>query len=207
MLTMLCGSLTAQVRYEDILKGSGENWLTYAGDYAGWRHSSLSQITPATAGRLVPKWVYHVPGANRLQVSPIVYDGVMYITASNEVRALDARTGRLIWTYRDTRAKKKEGNRGAAILGNAVFFVTSDVQLVALDRRNGSLLWQTRYGDVELGLHATSAPLVVKDKIVVGVSGGDTGMRGYIAAFSAATGEELWRHYTIPAKGEPGSET
>ena len=98
-------------------------------------------------------------------------------------------------------------NRGAAILGDAIFFVTSDVHLVALDRRNGSLLWQKKYGNVEEGLNATLAPLVVKDKVVVGVTGGDSGMRGYVAAFSARTGEELWRLYTVPAKGEPGSES
>lgn len=199
--------LAAQVRYEDILKGAGDNWLTYAGDFSGRRHSALTQITPANAGRLAPKWAYHVPAANGLRTSPIVFDGIMYVTNSNEVRALDARSGRLIWQYADTRSKKKDVNRGAAILGDAIYFVTSDVHLVALDRRNGGLLWQTKYGDIEDGVYASSAPLALKDKVVVGVAGGDSGMRGYVAAFSASTGEELWRLYTVPRKGEPGSET
>jgi alcohol dehydrogenase (cytochrome c) len=207
MIPVLSAAMLAQVRYEDLLKGPADNWPTYAGDYTGRRHSSLAQITAANAGRLTTKWVYHVPDANGLRTSPIIYDGVMYVTNSNEVRALDAQTGRLIWQYRDTRPKRKDANRGAAILGDAVFFVTSDVHLVALDRRNGSVLWVKKYGNVEEGLNATSAPLAVKDKVVVGVAGGDTGMRGYVAAFAAANGDELWRLYTVPAKGEPGAET
>jgi alcohol dehydrogenase (cytochrome c) len=207
LLTAMLAPLSAQVLYEDILKGPGENWLTYAGDYKGTRHSSLKQITPSNAGSLVSKWVYHVPKANGLRTSPIVYDGVMYITNTNEVRALDARSGRLIWTYKDPKSKKDAVNRGAAILGDNVYFTTGDVHLVALDRRNGSLVWHKQYGSVDDGLFATSAPLAVKDKIIAGVAGGDSGMRGYIAAFSASTGEELWRFYTVPAKGEPGAET
>lgn len=198
---------SAQVRYEDILQGPGDNWLTYAGDYQGHRHSALKQITVDNAGTVVPKWVYRIPKADGLRTSPIVYHGVMYITASNEMRALDARSGRLIWQYKDTRAKKDAVNRGAAILGDRVFFCTADVHLVALDRRTGAVLWQKKYGSIEDGMYASSAPLVVKDRVLVGVAGGDTGMRGFVAALSASTGEELWRTYTIPAKGEPGSET
>src|SRR5438874_918607 len=119
----LGGVALAQVRYEDILKSPGTDWLTYAGDYRGTSHSPLSQITPTNAGSLVCKWVYHVPKANGLRTRPIVYDGVMYITNTNELRALDARTGRLIWDYKDTRSKIEEVNRGAAILGDRVFFV------------------------------------------------------------------------------------
>ena len=105
MIPALSAAMLAQVRYKDLLKGPADNWLTYAGDYTGKRHSSLTQITPANAGRLVPKWVYHVPEANGLRTSPIVYDGVMYVTNSNEVRALDARTGRLIWGTRTRNPK------------------------------------------------------------------------------------------------------
>src|SRR5271168_2261902 len=197
----------AQVRYEDILRGPGENWLTYAGDYQGQRHSALKQINAANAGSLVPKWVHHIPKANGLRTNPIVYNGVMYVTSSNELRALDARSGNLIWQYKDTRSKKEAVNRGAAILGDHVFFVTADIHLVALDRRTGGVIWQKQYGRLEDGLFASSAPLALKDQVLVGVAGGDTGMRGYITSISASTGEELWRTYTIPAKGEPGSET
>ena len=197
----------AQVRYEDIVRGPADNWLTYAGDYKAQRHSALKQITVENAGSLTPKWTYHVPKASGLRTNPIVYDGVMYITSTNEIRALDARTGRLIWQYKDTRSKKEAVNRGAAILGDRVFFCTADVHLVALDRRTGAVLWQKKYGNVDDGLFASAAPLAMKDKLLVGVAGGDTGMRGYIAALSPSTGEELWRTYTIPAKGEPGSES
>jgi alcohol dehydrogenase (cytochrome c) len=206
-LFLVASCAQAQVRYEDILKGPSHDWLTYAGDYRGTSHSPLNQITAANAANLVPKWVYHIPKANGLRTRPIVHDGVMYITNTNEMRALDARTGRLIWEYKDTRSKKDAVNRGAAILGDRVFFVTGDVHLVALDRRNGGVLWQKKYGNVEDGLFASTAPLAVKDRVITGVAGGDTGMRGYVAAFSASTGEELWRFYTVPAKGEPGSET
>src|SRR5260370_35181397 len=140
----------AQVRYEDILQGPADNWLTYAGDYQGRRHSALKQITVENAGSLAPKWAYHVPKASGLRTNPIVYNGVMYITATNEMRALDARTGRLIWQYKDTRAKKEGVNRGAAILGDRVFFVTSRIFLTGRDTRTGSGAWrnpEARVGD------------------------------------------------------------
>ncbi|MBM3734363.1 MAG: PQQ-dependent dehydrogenase, methanol/ethanol family [Acidobacteria bacterium] len=206
-ILLVAAALSAQVKYEDILKGPGANWITYAGGYSGQRHSSLTQISTANAGSIVPKWVYHVPKASGLRTHPLVYNGVMYITNTNRVIALDARTGRQIWEYFDPKAKKDGVNRGAAVLGDKVFFVTSDVHLVALDRRNGALLWQTKYGDPDKGQNATLAPLVVKDKVLVGNAGGDTGMRGSLVAINANTGKEDWRLYTIPAKGEPGSET
>jgi alcohol dehydrogenase (cytochrome c) len=131
----------------------------------------------------------------------------MYVTNSNEVHALDARTGRPIWKYRDELAKRSDVNRGVAILGDIVFFATSDAHLVALNRKTGGGLWDREFADTSRGAFATLAPMVVKDRVIVGVSGGDTGVRGFIAAFSAATGEELWRFWTVPAKGEPGAET
>src|SRR5207247_10316844 len=115
------GSGVAQVRCQDSLQGPGDNWLTYAGDYQGRRHSALKQITVENAGSLTPKWVYHFPKASGLRTNPIVYNGVMYVTNTNEIRALDARTGRLIWQYKDSRAKKEAVNRGAAIMGDRVF--------------------------------------------------------------------------------------
>jgi PQQ-dependent dehydrogenase (methanol/ethanol family) len=194
-------------RYDLIRAGAGADWLTYAGDYAAHRHSPLKQITAANAGSLVSAWVYHVDGATHLEATPLVYDGVMYITNSNEVHALDARTGRPIWKYRDELAKRSDVNRGVAILGDSVFFVTSDAHLVALNRKTGGGLWDREFADTSRGAFATLAPMVVRDRVIVGVSGGDTGVRGFLAAFSAATGEELWRFWTVPAKGEPGAET
>jgi len=199
--------LAAQVRDDMLRRGPGDNWLTYAGDYAAHRHSPLTQINRSNAASLVPKWVYHLENAKRLEATPLVYDGVMYVTNSNEIYALDARTGRPLWHYKDELAKQSDVNRGAAILGDRVFFITSDGQLVALNRKTGGLLWQKLYVDRKKGQFATVAPFAVKDRIIVGVSGGDSGTRGFVAAYSAATGEEMWRFWTVPAKGEPGSES
>src|SRR5581483_2404557 len=200
-------ALWAQVTVEDLRRAPARDWLTYAGDYTGQRHSTLTQINGRTAASLVPKWIYHVDGAKRLEASPVIYQGVMYVANTNEVHALDARTGRRIWYYADNSATRKDANRGVAILGDRIFFVTSDAWLVALNRKTGALLWQTQYGDTKKGQFATMAPLAVKDRLIVGISGGDGGVRGFVAALSAATGKELWRFWTIPAKGEPGSET
>jgi PQQ-dependent dehydrogenase (methanol/ethanol family) len=185
----------AGARYDLIREGAGANWLTYAGDYAAHRHSRLAQISRANVSSLVSAWVYHVDGATHLEATPLVYDGIMYVTNSNEVHALDARTGRPIWKYRDELAKRSDVNRGVAILGDSVFFATSDAHLVALNRKTGGGLWDREFADTSRGAFATLAP------------GGDTGVRGFLAAFSAATGEELWRFWTVPAKGEPGAET
>jgi len=193
--------------YERIRQGEGADWLTYAGDYAGWRHSPLRQITAANVGSLASAWVYHVDGATHLEATPLVYDGVMYVTNSNEVHALDARTGRRIWTYRDDQARRSDVNRGAAILGDSLFFVTSDAHLVALNRKTGGALWDREFAGPNRGAFATLAPMALKDRVIVGVSGGDTGVRGFVAALSAATGEELWRFWTVPAKGEPLADT
>jgi alcohol dehydrogenase (cytochrome c) len=207
MVLLAAGLLPGQVKYEDILKGPGRNWLTYAGDYAATRYSPLSQIHTGNVGSLVPKWTFQVPGARRLEASPLVHEGVMYITNTNEVLALDAASGRRIWTYRDEQAKLKNVNRGVALLGNRVYFVTSDCHLVALDARTGRLVFHKKYADTEKGNFATLAPLAIQDKILVGVSGGESGMRGFVAALSAGTGEEVWRTYTVPLKGEPFAET
>jgi PQQ-dependent dehydrogenase (methanol/ethanol family) len=193
--------------YDLIRRGEDQDWLTYAGDYAGWRHSPLRQITSSNIGSLVSAWVYHVDGATHLEATPLVYDGIMYVTNSNELHALDARTGRRIWTYHDEQAKRSDVNRGAAILGDSVFFVTSDAHLVALNRKTGGALWDREFADTSRGAFATLAPMALKDRVIVGVSGGDTGVRGFVAAYSAATGQEMWRFWTVPAKGEPGAET
>jgi alcohol dehydrogenase (cytochrome c) len=204
---LVCALAQAQVQYPDIVKGPAENWLTYAGTYQGWRYSPLKQITVENAGSMAPKWVYHVPNARGLRSSPLVYQGVMYVTNSNSVYAIDARAGRLIWQYLDTRVKEQSVNRGAAILGDAVYFTTTDNYLTALDRQTGALLFSKKFADKDKGISSTSAPLAVKDKIIVGSAGGDSGMRGFVAALSAKTGEEIWRTYTVPAKGEPGADS
>lgn len=199
-------TLQAQVTYEDILKSPSNDWLTYHGDYQGQRFSPLTQINTNTITKLVPRWTYHTE-SDHLETTPIVWDGVMYISESNTVQALDAQTGRTIWTYKDQFASKQSVNRGVAILGDRVYFVTADCYLVALQKNSGAILFHKKYADVAKGYFASMAPLALQDRIIVGVSGGDSGMRGFVAALSAANGDELWRFYTVPAKGEQQSET
>jgi len=148
-----------------------------------------------------------------LEVTPLVAEGIMYATGPHEAFALDARTGREIWEYSRPRASLMAGdaalgtNRGVAILGDKVFMATDDAHLIALNRTTGHLVWEVRMPDKPMHYGSTLAPLIVKDMVIAGVSGGDWGMRGFVAAYRASTGERLWRRWTIPAKGEPGAET
>ena len=204
--TVICTLLHGQAKYEDLLKGSAENWLTYAGDYASVRHSPLKQITRDNVSRLVPKWIYHVEGARRLETVPLVYQDVMYITNTNEVQALDAVSGRRIWRYQ-AQSKGQRVNRGVALLGDRVYLITTDCYLIALNRVNGAVVWKKEFASAKDGYTSTLAPLAIKDRILVGVAGGGSGQRGFVAAISAEDGKEQWRFWTVPGKGEPGSET
>jgi len=205
----------AQVTSQRLVAASSEpqNWLTYSGGYYSQRYSPLDQITPANVKNLKLQWVYQSPVAGNWQTTPLVVDGVMYLTQRlNDVVALDAITGRAFWTYRYTPAQDRivccgANNRGLAILGNTLFMGTLDAQLIALDARTGRPIWKAEVAITKDGYSITHAPLVVKDKVIVGVGGGEYGIRGFIAAYDAATGKEAWRFYTIPAPGEPGSET
>ncbi len=204
--TAICTLLHGQAKYEDLLKGSAEDWLTYAGDYASVRHSPLKQITRDNVSRLVPKWIYHVEGARRLETVPLVYQDVMYITNTNEVQALDAVSGRRIWRYQ-AQSKGQRVNRGVALLGDRVYLITTDCYLIALNRVNGAVVWKKEFASANDGYTSTLAPLAIKDRILVGVAGGGSGQRGFVAAISAEDGKEQWRFWTVPGKGEPGSET
>ena len=204
----LSAPLSAQVSYDDIRKGPGDNWLTYAGDYSARRHSPLKQIHTGNVGSLATQWVYNLAVGRRLSSVPLVYDGIMYVGNSDEVHALDAKTGRKIWYYHEDNVQDGgRANRGVGLLGDKVFFVTGDCYLIALHRKTGAVMWSHQYADPKKGYHCTVAPFAFKDRIIVGVSGGDSGIRGYMTAHSAETGEELWRFWTIPAKGEPGAES
>ncbi|MGD8287805.1 MAG: PQQ-dependent dehydrogenase, methanol/ethanol family [Gemmatimonadota bacterium] len=209
------GALRAQVSYEQILSAAETpgNWLTYNGTYSSQRYSRLDQITSANVDDLELKWMLPNQVFGAWQSNPIVVDGIMYLTQRpNDVMAIDARTGRVFWTYRHTNAPNAlvccgANNRGVAILDDKVFMGTLDAHLIALDRINGKPLWETEVGDVNLAYSITMAPLVIKDKVLVGVGGGEFGIRGYVAAYDADTGEEAWRFYTIPGPGEPGHDT
>ena len=188
-------------------------WLHYGGDYRGFRHSPLASLSPENVDRLHVAWSFPTGTQQQFEVSPIVYAGVMYVTTSNNrIFALDARTGELLWRYdhplpEDTRACCGPVNRGASIVGDRILMATLDARILALDRRTGEILWNSEIVDYARGHAATSAPLIVDGRAIIGIAGGEFGIRGFFDAYDVETGERLWRHYTIPAAGEPGVET
>ncbi len=204
----------AQVPYERIVDASKEpgNWITYSGNYLGHRFSPLAQLTPANVAGLRVKWAYQFPGP-RTEVSPLVADGVMYVTGPNTAAALDVRTGRELWTWKRTIPQDYQSigfgrvSRGPAILDNQLFVATLDCYLVALDIHSGAERWTTKVEDYKTGYSMTLAPLAIRGKVVVGVSGGEAGIRGFVDAYDAKTGRRAWRFWTIPGPGEPGHET
>jgi alcohol dehydrogenase (cytochrome c) len=197
----------AQVTYEDLRTATPQNWLSYSGSYQSQRHTLLDEIHTGNADNLVAAWVYHVPGASRLEGVPLVVNGVMYVSQPNEVYAIDGRSGRVIWEYHHQPALRKGPNRGVAVLGNKVYFGTPDAYLVALDARTGSVVWKSKIAEAKDGYWSPVAPLAIKGKIIVGVGAGDHGLNGFLDAYDSETGERLWRWNSIPRPGEPGSET
>jgi alcohol dehydrogenase (cytochrome c) len=215
LLILLARIAGAQVTSDRLLRAADEpqNWLTYSGTYASQRHSSLRQVDPGNVKNLELKWVLPNQVFGAWQATPLVVDGIMYVTQRpNDVLAVDARTGRVFWQYRhevspDARVCCGANNRGLAMLGTTLFMGTLDGHLVAIDATGGRPLWNVAVGNPALGYSLTMAPLVVKDKVLVGVGGGEYGIRGFIAAYDARSGKELWRFYTVPGPGERGHET
>jgi alcohol dehydrogenase (cytochrome c) len=216
LLALLGASgVEAQLTYERILNAASEpqSWLTYNGTYDGKRFSELDQITPQNVGNLELQWVLQNQVFGAWQSNPLVVDGVMYLTQRpNDVMAVDPKTGRVFWLYRHTPAPQAKvccgaNNRGLAMLDGILYMGTLDARLIAIDATSGTPLWNIEVGDVDLAYSITMAPLIVKDKVLVGVGGGEYGIRGYVVAYDAKTGEEAWKFHTIPAPGEPGHET
>ena len=211
----LGASVRAQVTAPRIERAATEpqNWLTYNGSYDSKRFSPLNQITPANVKTLEQKWVVQDQVFGAWESNPLVVDGIMYVTERpNDVMALDAKTGKLFWLYRytpspDARVCCGANNRGVAMLGDTLYMGTLDAHLVAIDAKNGRPLWNIAVADVKYAYSITMAPLVVKDKVIIGVGGGEFGIRGFVAAYDAKTGKEAWRFNTIPGPGEPGHET
>jgi alcohol dehydrogenase (cytochrome c) len=189
---------------------SQKDWPNYNGDPGGNRYTTLAEITPANVARMTAKWTFTLPNTGRLQLTPVVVGGIMYVSAPNECYALDAGTGRQIWHYRRARTAGLNGadsNRGVAVAGDRVFMMTDHAHVIALNRYTGELVWDTELADWHQSYFATSAPLAVGSLVVTGVGGGEHGTRGFVAAFDQSTGKEVWRFWTIPKPGEPGSET
>jgi alcohol dehydrogenase (cytochrome c) len=204
------------VPYARLLRAAATpgDWLTYSGSYDGLRHSALAQITAANVKDLRAAWVYQAREAGgKLECTPLVVDGILYVTERpNIVTAIDGRSGRALWTYRRPLPSDVQGccgpvNRGLAVLGDTLYLATYDCHLVALDAATGRERWDVVVADYKTGHSITGAPLAVKDKIVVGISGGEYGIRGFLDAYDAATGARAWRFWTVPGPGEPGHET
>jgi alcohol dehydrogenase (cytochrome c) len=208
-------SLQAQVGFDRILKAGAEpqNWLTYSGDVFNQRYSRLTDITRANVKDLELKWVWQARSFEKFEATALVVNGVLYtVQAPNDLVALDAATGRQFWTYShtpaaDTRTCCGRVNRGVAILGDTLFMGTLDAHLLAIDARSGQLIWDTVVAKSSEHYSITHAPLVIKDKVLIGTAGGDIDIRGLIAAYDVKTGKEAWRFHTIPGPGEPGNET
>ena len=207
-------STSIDVRHEDLVsQPPAANWVSYNGDYTGRRFSNLAEITPANVGSLRAQWIFHLRDSTGLEVTPVAVDGILFVTSANDAFALDARTGRAIWHYSRPVSEgliddaSQHHNRGVAIWHSKVFIETDNAHLLCLDARSGHLLWDVAYAEGNKNYGATSAPLVVKDKVIVGTSGGDDGVRGFVAAFDAETGKQAWRLWTIPGPGEFGSES
>lgn len=189
------------------------NWLHYQGNVEGHRYSPLTQITKANASKLRPAWVYQIDKLDKFEASPIVRDGIMYISEPpSDVTALETRSGKVLWKYKRT---LPDGlpfccgrvNRGVGISGNTIYIGTLDAHLVALDASTGHVLWDVQVADIKKGYSSTVSPLIVKDKVIMGSAGGEFGVRGFIAAYDAKTGKEAWRTWTVPGAGEKGTET
>ena len=195
-----------------LAKPDDGDWPMVRRTYDGWGYSPLDQITPANVARLRPVWVFSTGVTNGHEAAPIVNKGVMFVaTPGNQVIALDAKRGTLLWRYRRPLPEDviflHPTSRGVALFGDTVFFASGDAVLAALDARTGKETWTTTVADNKSGYYMSVAPLVADGKVMVGASGGELGVRGFVAAFDVVSGREVWRTYTVPAPGEPGSET
>jgi alcohol dehydrogenase (cytochrome c) len=216
LLAMVLAAIAASTVTEQQLREAqidSTTWLTYGKNYAGWRYSGLTEINTRTVSHLTPRWIYQSGFVGPNETTPLVFGGMMFVTGpSNNAVALDLLTGKQIWGYHKPVPSALDlccgqPNRGFAALGDKLFKANIEDTLVSLDTRSGSVLWEREVADYRQGFTMTGAPLVVKNKVLVGIAGAEFGTRGFIDAYDAATGARAWRFYTVPAKGEPGGET
>jgi alcohol dehydrogenase (cytochrome c) len=206
------------VTSDDLLKAqdNGREWLTYGRDYRNWRYSPLTEITPETASKLTPVWAMSTGGQlGGLEATPLFRDGILYFSADYaRTFAVDAKSGNILWHYDPEYGDGFNAmlccgpiHRGVALAGDLVIVARLDARLVALNRADGKIVWDVLIDDWKRGVTTNSAPLVVKDHVIIGVSGGEYGVRGYLKSYNVKTGQLDWQTYTVPAPGEPGSET
>ncbi|HWW85223.1 MAG TPA: PQQ-binding-like beta-propeller repeat protein, partial [Vicinamibacterales bacterium] len=206
---------SSQVTAQDLREGlkNSARWLTYGGDYSNLRHSPLTQITPANVNRLVPQWQFQTDTLGKFEAAPIVLDGVIYVTGPLDTGwALDAHTGRQIWRYKRDLPSGLIAccglvNRGFGVLGDRLFKTTLDAHVIAIGRKTGAIEWDTPMANFRQGYSGTTAPLVVKDKVIVGIAGAEYGIRGFIAAYDAETGKQAWRFNTTAGPEDAGHRT
>jgi PQQ-dependent dehydrogenase (methanol/ethanol family) len=201
------GPLASEAAIDYVRRPKEGAWPSYNGNLNGNRYSALDAIDTQNVGRLQLKWSYSLPSSG-LQTTPVVSDGIMYVTAPNQVCALDSGSGREIWCYtRTENAASNRPNRGVAVVGDRVFFASGDAHLICLNRVTGGVMWEVKMPETAGRYESTAAPLVVGDLVICGVAGGDTPLRGFLAAYKVTTGVQVWRFWTVPQRGEPGSET
>jgi alcohol dehydrogenase (cytochrome c) len=193
---------------------SQADWPNFNGQFSGNRYTTATQIDPTNVSRLAPKWVFPVPNAGKMQGTPIVVQGIMYVPATNTVIALDAGSGAMLWSFSRPPSQGLQGNargignnRGLSVVGDRLFMQMDNAHLLALDRFTGKVLWDTEMADWRQNYNTTGSLLAIENLVVAGTAGGEEGVRGFLAAYDQATGKEVWRFWTVPDKGQPGSET
>ena len=212
---LTAGALFGQVDASNLsaAQQDNESWLMYGRNHSAWRHSTLDEVNRANVVKLTPAWIFQTGVTGKFQTTPLVHDGVMYITgASNHAWALDLKTGQPLWHYTEPVPDDLifccgQPNRGFGMLGDRLYKVNMQATLVALDSKTGDVLWETEVADYKKGYSNTVAPLIVKNMVVVGIAGAEFGTRDFIDAYDAETGERVWRFWTVPGPGEPGNET
>ena len=215
LLALASASLHAQVSFDRLLQTDREpnNWLTYSGGFSSQRHSSLTQINSRNVKRLELQWIFQARSLEKFETTPLVVDGVVARSRRRTISLPSTpRPARTFWVVLASPAPESRPccgriNRGVAILGDTLFMGTIDAHLVAVDATSGRLVWDVAIAKPEAGYSVTVAPLVVKDKVIIGTAGGEYGIRGFIAAYDAKTGKEDWRFYTVPGPGEPGHDS
>jgi len=210
-VALLAGTFAASVIAQELdpttlLRPATDTWPTYNGDYSGMRYSTLDQINAGNIASLTVAWAFHARGSV-LKSTPLEVNGILYFTAPDNVWAVDARYGRQVWHYKRPSEGDHIGNRGVAMYKNWLYFETPDAHLICLDARDGKVRWDVELADGKLGYFATMAPLVIRDHVIVGVSGDVTDVRGFLQSVDPETGKIQWRWYTTPEPGESGSET